>query len=55
MKTLKEKSITALITANSYYSVFWMFVTGADKWAYREKSLVHSVLVSAAYALLRKA
>lgn len=53
MKSLKEKAAMALVAANARYSALWISATGEDKWAYREKSVIHSALISAAYALLR--
>lgn len=42
LKTLKTK----IFYLNVWYSGLWIKVTGTDKWTYREKSIVHRILIS---------
>lgn len=42
-----------LIKLNYYYSKLWIAVTGKDKYAYREKSIVHHILTKIIYKTIK--
>lgn len=46
MKKLKNLKTKIFVYLNYWYSILWIKVTGTDKYEYREKSIVHRILVS---------
>lgn len=49
---MKEMIFKTLFKANRIYSTLWMVATGKDKFAFREESKVHEILLAAMSAVM---
>nr|DAU27650.1 MAG TPA: hypothetical protein [Caudoviricetes sp.] len=47
-----DKKIKVLTKINYLYSIIWMKATGKDKFAFREESKIHEMLLAAMSAVM---